>query len=65
MGHPITNIAEKDGKISFLFDGGTPSAIESVNARVQDAQVYDLQGRCVRKVDHGIFIKDGRTYMKR
>ena len=65
MGHPITNIAEKDGKIGFLFDGGTPSAIESVNARVQDAQVYDLQGRCVRKVDHGIFIKDGRTYMKR
>ena len=24
MGHPIENIAEKNGKVSFTFDGGTP-----------------------------------------
>ncbi len=68
MGRPIENITERDGLISFTFNGGDPqTGIRLPQAGTErSADAYDLQGRkVVNKPAQGIYIQGGRKYLTR
>ena len=60
----ITEISETNGYISFLFDGGDPSAIKEVTTPDASAATYDIFGRQVNSQYKGIIIKQGKKIVR-
>ncbi|MCF0192533.1 MAG: hypothetical protein HUK05_03780, partial [Prevotella sp.] len=61
----ITEISETNGYISFLFDGGDPSAIKEVTTSDASAATYDIFGRQVNSQYKGIIIKQGKKIVRK
>lgn len=62
----ITNIKEEDGIITFNLNGGNTSAIRDISNANRNGKptAYDLTGRKVRNASHGIYIINGKKYVK-
>lgn len=75
MGRPITDIAEQNGLISFVFDGGGRPAPEPEGLYTPAAQsaphaesIYDLQGKPVapwKKESKGLYVSGQKIVLKR
>ena len=60
MNKPITDIQERNGLISFVFNGGSGDAISAPQSAQQPQGIFDLQGRPVANPGHGLYIKNGK-----
>lgn len=57
LNYPITEIAEKDGLITFNVLGGSASVNEIIDMEDKGIIYYDLHGREVKNPSSGIYIK--------
>ena len=67
LSKPITNIqVADDGTVSFDFMGGNPSGISTTASQPSDgdSNVYNIMGQRVATPRKGLFIKNGKKYIK-
>jgi len=54
--------SSSSAKLAIVFEGAT--GINEVNAAANNGKIYNLQGIEVKNADKGLFIKDGKKFMK-
>lgn len=67
LGYKVTSFvdSQRSDKSGLVYVEDSPVGIQNFELQVPDGAIYDLMGRCVLNASRGIYLKDGRVYMKK